>query len=169
VDPAGATSKGALRFADDPLVDAMVLIHASKGNAAAQDFLNVHRGLISAGRASRYEFLNDASRAELSTLMQEFEVASFEGIDYRAIIAEARQLRLRVEAAPGGRVLGVMDSRQLATAKLSGIDFVTYDVRAYKRALDLGIQAHFLDLEPGVAGPSPAALKAAGYRPVPID
>jgi hypothetical protein len=157
-----------LLFAQDPLVDVNILIQASQGHAETQAFLHANRGLISAGRTSQYEFLKSATRSELSALMRDFEIASFEGVNYRAIIAEARQLRLRVEVAPGGRVLEVMDSRQLATAKLGGLDFVTSDLKLFKRARDLGIPAHYVDLYPGAAGPSKAAINAANYVPVPI-
>jgi predicted nucleic acid-binding protein len=157
-----------LVFTDDPLVDANILIQASHGNPEATAFLNANRGLISAGRASQYEFLRKATQSDLTRLLRDFEIASYDSLNYRAIIAEARALRARVASAPGGRVLGLKDSRQLATAQLSGIPYVTNDLQAFKRAQDLGITAHYCDLYPGATGMSKAATRAAIYAPVPI-
>ena len=61
-----------------------------------------------------------------------------------------------------------MDSRQLATAKLKRVNFVTNDLLLLKRGSDLGISVHFVDLHSVGGIPSRAALKAAAYNPQPV-
>lgn len=61
-----------------------------------------------------------------------------------------------------------MDSRTIAVARIKSIDFVSADVGAVKRALDLGIPAKYVDLFPGLLGLGEAAKKVAQYQPKPV-
>ncbi|QGJ71800.1 Hypothetical protein PBC10988_35090 [Planctomycetales bacterium 10988] len=166
---AGRLGKKTLLFSDDPLVDSNVLIQASHGNPNAIIFLQSNRGLISFGRATRNEFLKRASQADLSSLIRQHDVIFDNTLNYSDVISDAKLLREAFLAADQGsnqaRVLQLMDSRQLSVSRLSGIDFVTNDLKLFKRAKDLGMNVHFLDLFPGASGPSKAARKAASYIP----
>ena len=163
------TSRGrsVLRLTHDPVVDANIVMQAQAGNRNAISFLNSNRKLLSFGRATRCEFLKGGTQAELNRLAEHFNLEFIDDISYRAVIAEARRLRNAFSGTE--RRLRVMDSRQLATAKLKGMDFVTNDLLLFKRASDLGIPVHFLDLHPDVGGiQSRVALKADAYNPRPV-
>ena len=100
----------------------------------------------------------------LSRLVHEFDLTFIDNVDYKAIIAEA--LVLRQAFSGTNRKLTLMDARQLATARLTGIDFATNDLKLFKRAKDLGIPVHYVDLFPRPGGaPSRTAQKAAAYSP----
>lgn len=165
-----APTRSTLIFADDPLVDVNILIQASHANPNATTFLNSNRGLISYTRATRNEFLlGNTTQAELSLLTRQYGVIFDDSLFYKDVMAEAAKLREAIKVADAGspqaRVLTLMDSRQLAASRLSGIEFVTNDLKLFKRARDFGIKVHFVDLFPGVTGPSQAAQKAAAYIP----
>lgn len=159
------------RRADDPLIDVNILIQASLrfSNRFAIRFLNQNRGRLSFSRATKYEFLKGGRRyggtqAELFRLAEQFDLTFIDRPDYKTIISEAHRLRQVFQTT--GRKLKPMDSRQLATARLTGIDFATYDLLLFKRAKDLGIPVHLVDLFPGPGGlPSRSAQKAAAYSP----
>ena len=101
-------------------------MQAQAGNRNAISFLNSNRKLLSFGRATRCEFLKGGTQAELNRLAEHFNLEFIDDISYRAVIAEARRLRNAFSGTE--RRLRVMDSRQLATAKLKGMDFVTNDL-----------------------------------------
>lgn len=163
-----------LQFSDDPLIDNNILIQAELGNVNAEAFLNANRGLLSYGKVTRYEFLTGSSQKNLTKLTNDFNLTHVDSVNYRQVIAEAKNLRSKFEGT--GRVLRLMDSRQLAEAKLLGIDFVTNDAQLYKRAVDLkaaghldGINIYYVDLFPLPGGtPSKAATNAANYLPQPV-
>lgn len=134
------------------------------------DFLKANDGLISISRSTKYEFLKhpSASQTEFSQLLKNHNIDFIDNISYRNVISEGRALRdvFKIVDANSAnkRALGLMDSRQLAASKLTGIDIVTYDLQIFKRAKDLGLNVHFLDLSKG-PGIGKAAQKAINYVP----
>ena len=155
-----------LQLAYNPLVDANILMQAQVGNRNAIDFINSNRQLLCFGKATRYEFLQGGRQVELSQMAKDFELEFIDDVDYKAVIAEARRLRNAFSGTE--RKLRLMDSRQLATAKLKRVNFVTNDLLLLKRGSDLGISVHFVDLHSVGGIPSRAALKAAAYNPQPV-
>jgi hypothetical protein len=71
------------------------------------------------------------TEARFSRTLAQCNIQYLDNLDYRAVIQEAARLR---EAFDGSRrVLNLLDARQRATSRLSGIDFATNDLKLFRR------------------------------------
>jgi predicted nucleic acid-binding protein len=141
----------------DSQLDTNILIRLLRGDPEVVTFVQANRSAgLSYNVATRAEFLDKGTRAELRLLEQKYGIRLIREINPSQIDAVAQ--RLQQAFAHTERKLGTKDARVAATAYLKGEPLATGDLRFYKRALDLGLRIEFV-------GTGKAASLAAAYQP----
>ncbi|MGN9908999.1 SpvB/TcaC N-terminal domain-containing protein [Phytohabitans sp. LJ34] len=116
---------------------------ADANHQAAKTFVALANGRpLTISRATYKEALGAASKHQVKEVLRKYNIAFDATLSLERIGAFAQRLRAGVTRA--GRSLSDTDAMQMAAAHLQNRIWITADRDAFRRAVDLGIQARYV-------------------------